>query len=161
MAWTNGDGLTIRPFTPADADAIANLINGILAAEFSEQRETFPPVDLTKIATTYGGPKDAFLVAEAGGGRIVGTCAVKQDGPTTAILRRLFVAPEFRGQGLGGKLATAAIEFCKAQQYRTITIRTSDRMATAMAICRRHGFKENSRMPLGDVHLVVLTLRLA
>ena len=160
VSTTSDDGIAIRPFVPADAVAIVTLINGILAAEFSGEQTAFPMTDLEQIAAAYGGPKDAFFVADAGG-RIVGTCAVKQDEPSTALLRRLFVAPEQRGHGLGGRLAKTAITFCKAQHYRTIRIRTSDRMATAMAICRRQGFQEDARMPLGAVHLVLLTLRLS
>lgn len=158
-AWTSGDGATIRPFAPADAPAIAALIQDILAAEFTRESPAFPAADLQQLATAYGGPENAFFVAEAGG-RIVGTCGVKQDGPSAAILRRLFVAPAHRRRGLGARLTKTAIDFCKAQRYRTIKIRTSDRMATAMAICRRHGFREDARMPLGAVQLVHLTLRL-
>ncbi|MBI4227865.1 MAG: GNAT family N-acetyltransferase [Candidatus Omnitrophica bacterium] len=157
---SRGDSIRIRPFAPSDAAAVKALITGILASEFPGESEAFPPTDLQQLAVAYGGPKETCLVAEVGG-RIVGACAVKQDGPSAALLRRLFVAPTYRGQRLGSRLVESAVAFCRAQRYRKITIRTSDRMATAMAICRRQGFQQQARMPLGAVHLVHLTLRLS
>lgn len=157
---TGVDGVRIRRFDPADAEAVRSLITGILAAEYATDQAAYPAADLEKIATVYGGPREAFFVAEQEG-RIVGTCAVKQDDDTTALLRRFFVAPTHRGRGLGVTLVEEAIAHCRAHRYRTIRIRTSDRMAAAIAVCRRHGFHEDDRIQLGTVHLIMMSLRVS
>ncbi|OGX41435.1 MAG: hypothetical protein A3C53_00480 [Omnitrophica WOR_2 bacterium RIFCSPHIGHO2_02_FULL_68_15] len=154
------NGVRIRRFAPADAEAVRSLITGILAAEYAQDQAAYPAADLEKIAAVYGGPREAFLVADDGG-RIVGTCAVKQDGETTAILRRFFVATTHRGQGLGVRLVEEAIAHCRTHGYRMIRIRTSGRMAAAIAVCRRHGFQEDERIQLGTVHLIMMSLRVS
>lgn len=92
-------------------------------------------------------------------GRIVGTCAVKAEGQT-ALLRRFFVDPQHRGRGLGTRLVDAAIAHCRANGYREIRIRTSDRMSAAIAVCLHQGFQEDDRVRLGPVQLIRFTLRM-
>ncbi len=152
--------MRIRRFAPADAQAVQALITDILAAEYPGDQPAYPAADLAQIAVVYGGPREAFFVAEHDG-RIVGTCAVKQDDAATALLRRLFVASTHRGRGLGAKLVEAAMIHCRTHRYRTIRIRTSDRMAAAMAVCRRQGFQEDERTQLGTVHLIMMSAQVS
>lgn len=157
---TGVEGVQIRRFAPADTAAIQTLITGILAAEYPGERSAYPAMDLAQIPVAYGGPREAFFVADAGG-RIVGTCAVKQDDAATALLRRLFVASTHRGGGLGARLVEAAMTHCRAHRYRTIRIRTSDRMAAAIAVCRRQGFQDDERIQLGTVHLIMMSAKVS
>ena len=157
-AAAGANGVTIRQTTSADGPTVRALITHILSAEFPKDQAAYPAADLDRIDVSYGGPRDAFLVAEMDG-RIVGTCAVKQEGQTTALLRRLFVHQECRGRGIGGQLVEAAIAHCRAQGYRQMRIRTSDRMDTAIAVCLKKGFREDEQIHLGNVRLIRFTLR--
>lgn len=134
------------------------MITGILASEFPQDQAAYPAADLEHIEVSYGGPRDVFLVAEADE-QVVGTCAVKQEGQTTALLRRLFVREDYRGRGIGAGLVEAAIAHCRAHGYRQMRIRTSDRMDTAIAVCLKKGFREDEQIQLGTVRLIRFTLR--
>ena len=157
-AAAGGNGVSIRPATAKDGPLVRALITGILATEFPADQAAYPAADLERIEVSYGGPHDVFLVAEAEG-RIVGTCAVKQEGPAAGLLRRLFVQREYRGIGIGAQLVEAAIAHCRTQGYRQVRIRTSNRMDTAIAVCLKKGFQEDEQIQLGNVRLVRFTLR--
>ena len=158
-ASTNSNGLVIRPVKAGESPAVTALVTGILATEYAADQAAYPADDLAKLSVAYGGPGETFLVAEVRG-QIVGTCGVKRDGQTTALLRRLFVDPAARGQGVGLGLVHAAIAHCRAQGYKQIRIRTSDRMTAAIAVCRKLGFHDGEQLSLGPIHLVLMTLRM-
>ena len=151
--------VVIRPSQPVDAPRIADLVSGILKREFPADQKAYPAEDLQRIAEHYQGPGSTFLVAEDGR-KIVGTCGVKQESPKTAILRRLFVDPSCRGKGVGSLLLKEALEFCRAQGFREVVIRTSSNMGQAIRLCSALGFKEQGRWTLGGVTLLRLHLKL-
>lgn len=134
-------------------------MTGILAREYPGAQTAYPADDLAHPAAAYGGPRDAFFIAEWRG-RVAGTCAVKAEGPATALLRRLFVDAACRGRGVGSHLLEAALTHCRAEGFRTVRIRTSDRMVAAIRACRAKGFHEDERLQLGPVQLVRMTLRM-
>lgn len=144
---------------PDDAEPVRALIGGILAQEFPAETGAYPAADLAHVASAYGGPREVFWVAEVQG-QLVGTCAVKDEGAEGALLRRLFVHPQHRARGIGARLVDAAIAHCRRQGFRDLTIRTSNRMQQAMALCVRRGFREEERLALGPVQLVRFTLRI-
>ncbi len=149
----------IRPSQPADGPKIAELVSGILQREFPADQSAYPADDLAHITEHYQGPGSAFLVAEEGQ-RIVGTCGVKEEDSKTAILRRLFVDPAYRGQGVGKDLLKKALEFCRSRGFREVVIRTSSNMEQAIRLCGSLGFKEQGRWTLGAVTLVRFHLKL-
>lgn len=134
-------------------------MRGIFAQEFPEDQAAYPLEDLERLEAAYGGPRETLLVAQVAG-RIVGTCGVKEDGPTTALLRRLFVEQTARGRGIGAALVQRAIAHCRGQGFREVRIRTSDRMRTAIAVCQRQGFHEHHRDRFGAIQLVQMTREL-
>ena len=150
----------IRPSQPTDTPQIVDLVSGILGREFPGDQQAYPAEDLERIAEHYQGPGSTFLVAEENR-RIVGTCGVKREDAKTAILRRLFVDPTWRSQGVGRLLLKQALEFCRAQGFREVVIRTSANMEQAIRLCRSLGFKEQGRWRLGGVILVRFHLKLA
>ncbi len=151
--------VTIRPSLPRDAPQIVGLVTDILEKEFPKDQAAYPPKDLERLAESYGGPRDRFLVAEEQG-QIVGTCGVKAEDHRTAILRRLFVFPAYRGKGVGSGLLREALKFCKEKGFREVEIRTSTTMEHAIRLCRSIGFQENGSWNLGQITLVRFTLKL-
>ena len=160
----NQDGgfttMQIRAAKTADGPHVLHLVSTILSSEFPADQAAYAIEDLQKLHETYKGPNSTFLVAEEDG-RIVGTCGIKAESPQTAILRRLFVDPGYRGKGVGKDLLDAALLFCRAQHFREIVIRTSTRMDKAIALCRSKGFEEEGRWTLGDVTLIRFRMRLS
>ena len=108
------DSPHIRPATPDDARAIV----AIYAASIAERTATFdteaPPAE--EVARQIAAPDHFFLVAETGGGEVVGWASVGPYSHTRAAYAgvgecSVYVAPAARGAGLGARLteATAAV----------------------------------------------------
>ncbi len=150
----------IRPVQAADGAQVKELVQTILEKEFPVDRSAYVVDDLEQLTQTYGGAGSGFLVAEDGN-RIVGSCGIKAESPQRAILRRLFVDPSFRRQGVGAALLKEAISFCRSHGFREIVISTSTGMEQAIRLCRSLGFQEDGRWGMGKVTLIRFHLRLA
>jgi len=151
--------IKIRKFKIHDKSQIVKLINSILQNEFNLPKETYSDFDINNISDVYGGKRDVFFVATAEG-HIIGTAAIKEDDKNTALLRRIFVSPEYRGIGLGKNLIVRAIQFCEENRYRVINFCTTDKMNAANELCKKNGFKRRACMVLGPVKLFKFTRRL-
>ncbi len=151
--------MKIRAWQPSDSPQIVGLVTTILEREFPGDQRAYPAEDLEHLAETYQGPADTFLVAEEDN-RVIGTCGVKADAPRTAILRRLFVDPEYRGKGVGRSLLNEALAFCKKKGFREVIIRTSTGMRQAIQLCNSMGFQQDGKWSLGEVTLVRFRLKL-
>ncbi len=149
----------IRRFVIEDKEAIKKLISAIMDGEFREDKPAFSMEDLESLENHYGNLGEAFFVAEDGR-KIIGTAAVKREDDRIAIIRRIFVAPEYRKKQIGIKLLIRAIEFCKEVGYRELVFRTTSRMTGAIALCKKQGFQSRARIPMGNVELLKFTLSL-
>ena len=132
---------TLRQFEKKDAEGVKGLILSILSNEYPFDKSAYSDSDLDRIDEVYGGANDAFFVIEEDGD-IVGTAGVKEETKDEALLRRLFVDLKHRRRGYGSELLTKAIEFSGERGYKRIYFRSTDRMADAMRICLKNGFKE-------------------
>lgn len=151
--------IKIRKYLEQDQPQIHKLIISILKREFAHAKETYSDYDIRHINEVYGGKRDLFLVAIIGNS-VIGTIAVKEDDKNTALLRRIFVNPEFRGIGLGKKLVIKAIEFCEKNNYRVVNFCSTNKMEAANNLCKKNGFKRRACMSLGPVKLLKFTRRL-
>jgi GNAT superfamily N-acetyltransferase len=151
--------IKIRKFHQADKPQVIKLINSILKKEFSLSKETYSDFDINNIKDVYGGKRDLFLVATIGNS-VIGTVAIKEDDKNCALLRRVFVSPEFRGIGLGKKLIVKAIEFCEKNNYGVINFCSTDKMKAANELCKKNGFKRRACMTLGVNKLLKFTRRI-
>lgn len=131
----------IRKIKKTDNQAVKELIEYIFAGEFHDSIKAYPGSDLDNIIDSYGGEKDIFFVA-SDGNKIVGTVAIKEDEPGVALLRRIFVHPEYRNKGLGKALIAKAKGFCQANGYKRIVFRSTDKMSLANLLCMKNGFSE-------------------
>ncbi|MBU4366449.1 MAG: GNAT family N-acetyltransferase [Verrucomicrobia bacterium] len=149
----------IRKICPHDTPQVKQLIRDILDNEFASEHQAYGGPDLDDPARYYGGQKDVFLVAEKDG-VIIGTVAIKEDAPDTALLRRIFLNKAFRGKGYGAKLLQKALTFCFEQQYQNVTFRGTDTMQAALQLCLKEGFKETDVAEMNAFKMHVLTKRL-
>jgi N-acetylglutamate synthase-like GNAT family acetyltransferase len=149
----------LRHFRDTDADGVKELILSILSKEYPFDKSAYSDSDLNKIAETYGGPKDTFLVVEDSN-EIVGTVGVKTENETDAILRRLFVDVKHRQHGYGSALVDKAIEFCRQKGYKRVFFRCTGRMANAMKLCLKKGFKETEKLEVGGFNIHKLELEI-
>ncbi|MEM8590590.1 MAG: GNAT family N-acetyltransferase [Pseudomonadota bacterium] len=87
----------------------------------------------------YGAPNGAAFLAVQND-RTIGVVAVRPLEPRVCELKRLYITPEGRGQGLGRDLSRRAMDWAKAAGYDAMRLDTHDSMAAAIALYRDLGF---------------------
>lgn len=163
----------------------------IAAAEPYTIRHTIRPGDIGTIVQLHGilydreygfdatfeayvaGPLGAFVLSGCERGRIwlaeregglIGCIAIVPETDTEARLRWFLVDPSARGLGLGRRLLSDAIAFCREEGYASVVLSTVGALATAGMLYRRAGFQLVSSEPMRiwgtDVKEEVYTMRL-
>jgi len=148
--------MEIRKIRKEDYSQVQELITSIMKNEFSEDLSAYPLQDIDDISASYGNLGEAFFVA-ADNGMIMGTVGIKREDERTALLRRIFVKPEFRGQKLGSELLDRAVEFCREVGYQEMVFKTTSRMQSAIKLCQNKDFVERAKIELGEIELFKFT----
>ncbi len=144
--------ISIRRFADGDHDEVVALIKGVMSQEFAQDAYAYPTADLDTISETYGNLGEAFFVA-IDGKKVVGTVGIKKEDDRIALLRRMFVSADYRGQKIGTKLILRALQFCEEVGYDEFVFRTTSRMTKAIDLCKKNGFIQRAKIQLGPIEL--------
>jgi putative acetyltransferase len=118
------------------SQGLIRALNEELARLYAEPGATHFRLDPAEVAEGRG----RFLVLSAGG-EPVGCGAVRLLDPDTAELKRMYVAPGFRGRGLGRRLISALEAEARALGARHLVLETGVRQDAALALYRATGFR--------------------
>ncbi len=94
--------------------------------------------DLDKIAEIYKGRSRFWLALD--GDAVVGTAAMLWSCGAVFELKRMYLSPDYRGQGIGRLLLMEAVNFAKTHGARQIRLDTMPRMKAAIKLYERSGF---------------------
>jgi GNAT superfamily N-acetyltransferase len=132
-------------FTSPDAIRLISALNSELTATFPEPGATHFSLSSAQVADGDG----AFLIAYVNG-VAVGCGAIRRLDNTTAELKRMFVAPSLRGQGIGRAIIVALEQEARRLGVSRVVLETGARLDRAMALYEGMGY---SRIPLFGEYL--------
>lgn len=97
--------------------------------------------ELADIQAQYGEPNGCLLLVKNGDDAI-GCVGVRRWEGDIAELKRMYLRPETRGQGLGRRLLQTALDQARSFGYRSIRLDTLPTMQAAIALYREFGFTD-------------------
>lgn len=135
--------LTVRAAaSEADVAAVGDLFREYRASLETDLCFQGFDAELRGLPGAYRPPGGALLVAEVAGA-LVGCVALRPlEPPAVAEMKRLYVRPAGRGQGIGEALVRAILARAQAAGYQRVRLDTLPSMAAAQDLYRRLGFRE-------------------
>jgi putative acetyltransferase len=98
--------------------------------------------ELASLPGSYAPPSGRLWLALDDAAVAVGCIAVRPMEPGACELKRMYVRPACRGQGIGRALATRAIDEAKAIGYRLMRLDTGDFLIASRRLYASLGFRE-------------------
>jgi putative acetyltransferase len=155
--------MRIRDGSDADAAAATAVVRRVL----HEHGLPFEPrgldADILAPGAHYQGGGGAFFVAVDGAQRVVGTVGLLRTGPCSGQVRKMFLLPEARGQGVGCALLDAVLAAAGTRGLERLTLTTRQRYDRAIRLYERAGFRPagSAREPRAGDPGLTYALRLA
>ena len=144
----------IRRYRPADQDVLWQLNEQTLPRAYDVARLQQNFADMRDIAGHYLA-RGEFLVGEVDG-RIVAMGAIRPtDTPDECELKRMRVAAEFQGQGLGQAMLEALERRATELGYRAIVLDTTTEQLPAQKLYQKNGFRVTGTQQLGPFTLLL------
>jgi ribosomal protein S18 acetylase RimI-like enzyme len=150
-----------RAQTPSDLDAARQLFRDYVESlDFALDFQDFER-EMDNLPGTYAPPEGTILLAEQNDDP-VGVVAVQPlDENRVCEMKRLYVRPEHRNEGLGRALGEAILDAARSLGYTTMRLDTVASMTAARSLYRSLGFEERSpyyHNPLSDAVYMERTL---
>ena len=127
--------------TNADLPEIVALVEACLAEYGHRIAPDSSEADLLDVERSYHAAGGTFELVRDGDGRLVGCCGVYPVGERAGKLRKMYVAAEARGRGIGRVLLERALECARARGWRELRLETTDGMRDARRLYERAGFR--------------------
>ncbi|MGX1496379.1 ribosomal protein S18 acetylase RimI-like enzyme [Labrenzia sp. MBR-25] len=99
--------------------------------------------ELAGLPGKYAPPVGALFLAKDGAGTVLGCVGLRAFGEDGACeMKRLYVLPEGRGQGVGGALVEAVVKAAEAAGYQEMLLDTLPSMTGAIKLYKAAGFED-------------------
>jgi GNAT superfamily N-acetyltransferase len=96
----------------------------------------------TREAPMFEPPDGVFIVLRDDDGRAVGCGGIARYDATRGELKRMYVAPEARGRGLGRRLLVELEEHARLLGYAGVVLETGDLQPEALGLYRSSGYEQ-------------------
>ncbi len=136
--------IIIRPATNADRNEVKALVFGALAEYGLSPDSQATDADLEDIEENYFKVGGLFEVIEDAQGKLLGTVALYPVDAETCELRKMYLAPQARGKGLGRYILERKIDQARQRGFKHITLETAHVLTDAIRLYVRFGFQEIS-----------------
>jgi putative acetyltransferase len=147
--------ITIRPIKPNEVSIAKKLIYRVAHQVFQDTRPLEESIayyeaqgqlhDLDDFQKSYSNNDGIFLVMTEDD-QMIATGAVRKIDPETCELKRLWLFPEYHGQGLGYRMMRELLTFARERNYQRMRLETDrDHQKRAFDFYRRLGFYEIPR----------------
>ncbi len=124
-----------EPLDSADAQRLIAALDAHLASRYSADQRFGPNLRPQQIAPGLG----TFVIARAEG-RSVGCGALRRLDETSAEVKRMYVEPELRGQGIAKEIVDHLEAAARVMGTRRLVLETGIYQAEAIGLYRRLGF---------------------
>jgi putative acetyltransferase len=139
---------SFRPARSDDSAAVRAVVQSVLREYGLEFDADNTDADLTDIAGNYHELGGWFQVIESPSGSIVGCSGLFPLSAETVELRKMYLLPEARGQGLGKKLLGQSLAEARRLGYKRVILETNSVLKEAIALYQGFGF-----VPVAREHL--------
>ncbi len=141
-------GYVIRPAEAGDAAEVRDVVRRVLAEYGLEPDPVGVDADLEDLDASYTGRGGLFDVAVGSDGSIAGCCGIYPVDSSLCELRKMYLLPEARGHGIGGRLLRRALAFARGRGFSRVELETASELKEAIALYAGAGFQ-----PIRRVHL--------
>ncbi|MDJ0898649.1 MAG: GNAT family N-acetyltransferase [Xenococcus sp. MO_188.B8] len=145
----------IRDWQHKDRPGAAQVISNVLAEYGLSWQPTEADRDVIEVETAYLESGGEFWVVEFQG-KIVGTAAYYPiaRGEQAVEIRKMYLLPEFRGQGLGRYLLQHLEQAIAKKGFKEIWIETASVLSEAVVLYEKHGYQPASGVETARCDLV-------
>jgi len=132
----------IRDWQPGDRQSVAHLISSVLAEYGLSWEPDATDRDAVEVESAYLQTGGEFWVIE-GDRQLVGTGAYHpiSKGHNAVEIRKMYLLPSVRGQGLGSFLLQTLESRIQAQGYQEIWVETASVLQEAIWLYERRGYQ--------------------
>ncbi|NEQ19959.1 MAG: GNAT family N-acetyltransferase [Microcoleus sp. SIO2G3] len=140
---------TIQPYSPEYQEQVLALIRDIQQNEFAVAIALEDQPDLLQIPKFYQIGKGNFWIA-LDQGKVIGTIALIDIGSSQAVIRKMFVHPDYRGKqiGVGQQLLNTLLIWAKLQLIVELYLGTTELFKAAHRFYEKNGFTKITKAEL-------------
>ena len=135
----------IEATTADDYRAAVGLFNEYIASLDFELDFQNVDHELTILPTMYGPPTGRLFLVQTEGTFVGGAALRRIENDTTCELKRMYLRPEYRGQGIGKAIMEKSIEAARSLGYTVMKLDTIGyKMPWAVKLYESYGFRETA-----------------
>lgn len=137
--------LTIRPARPGDAGYIAYRHAVLYEKEYGLD-QVFEQYVISGMAKFFDSKAPGTIWVAEFAGQVVGSIAIVGLADNVAQLRWFLTEPTFRGSGLGRRLMTTAMDYCRQNKFRKVILWTFVGLDAARHLYESYGFRPTEQV---------------